>query len=240
MIFLGKTTLTILFDNSIFLLWFCNSFICVILFCMGYDDALRLAQERLAQLPPQAVCEACGARYKQGEFFLPWFNRERAFSTVSETHQILWLHYLTASGTKEMSGRLIAYREVAPALFYEPNFYKRAVKPLVDCFGKNPENLIITGESLGGKAAALGDASVTINVLPYLPVTFIIWAGCEEFPPDGNILFDQTSKTWFEAEDLAVLASVAAYELIGAQKSRISVSEKETSHKWLYGHEDNY
>jgi hypothetical protein len=60
----------------------------------------------------------------------------------------------------------------------------------------------------------MGDAAVTIKVLPYLPMTFIIWGGSEEFPPDGNILFDQTAKTWFAAEDLAVLAGLAAYELI--------------------------
>ena len=181
---------------------------------MGYDAALNLAAEKLAEIPPQTVCEACGARYENGDFFLPWFNSEKALSSASETQKILWLHYLTANGAKEQSGRLIAYREAAPALFYEPNFYKRAVKPLVGCFGKDPEKLIETGESLGGNRAAFGDAAVTINVLPYLPMTFIIWAGCEEFPPDGNILFDQTAKTWFEAEDLAVLAGAAVYELI--------------------------
>ena len=212
----------------------------MILFCMGYDDALRLGKERLAQIPPQAVCDACGARYEEGEFFLPWFNKERAFSSVSETLRILWLHYLTANGAKIQSGRLIAYREVAPALFYEPNFYKRAVKPLINCFGKNPENLVAIGEAFGGTKAAFGDAAVTINVLPYLPMTFIIWEGSEEFSPDGNILFDQTAKTWFNAEDLAVLAGLAAYELIGAQKAQPSVCRQEKSHKWLYGHQESY
>ena len=186
---------------------------------MGYDDALNLAREKLAGIPPEIVCDSSGARYENGEFFLPWFNKERAFSTASESHKILWLHYLCAQGTKVMSGRLIAYREVAPALFYEPNFYKRAVKPLVGSFGGNPRELIEVGAALGGKEAAIGDASVTINVLPYLPMTFIIWAGSEEFPPDGNILFDQTAKTWFAAEDLAVLAGASVYELIGALRS---------------------
>jgi hypothetical protein len=183
---------------------------------VGYGDALALAAERLAQIPAETVCRACGARYEGGEFFLPWFNSERPLSGASDTHKILWLHYLAASGAKQRSGRMIAYREVAPALFYEPNFYKRAVKPLVNCFGNNPQKLIETGETLGGRRSEHGDASVTINVFPYLPITFIIWAGSEEFPPDGNILFDETAKTWFAAEDLAVLASVAVNELIDA------------------------
>ena len=187
---------------------------------MGYEAALNLAMEQLAQIPPEAICEACGARYEEGEFYLPWFNIEKSLSAASETHRILWLHYMTARGVKKQSGRLIAYREVAPALFYASNFYKRAVTPLVSCFGKDPQKLIKAGEALGGQAVALGDAAVAINVLPYFPVTLIIWGGSEEFPPDGNILFDQMVKTWFCAEDLSVLASLVAYELIAASKKQ--------------------
>ena len=185
---------------------------------MGYDTAFKLATEQLAQIPPEEVCQACGARYEGGEFFLRWFNTEKSLSTASETHKILWIHYMTARGAKTQSGRLIAYRETASALFYEANFYKRAVKPLVACFGENPQKMVETGEALGGQRVALGDAAVAINVLPYFPMTFIIWKGDEEFPPDGNILFDQTAKTWFGGEDLSVVAGLAAYELIGAFK----------------------
>ena len=186
---------------------------------MGYETAINLGAKQLAQLPPETVCEACGARYEGGEFFLPWFNTERPLSTGSQSHRVVWLHYLTARGAKKQSGRLIAYREVAPALFFESNFYKFAVKPLVECFGETPEKLIETGEVMGGQRAALGDASVTINVLPYFPMTFIIWKGDEEIPPDGNILFDQTAKTWFGAEDLSVVAGLAAHELIHYQSA---------------------
>ena len=185
---------------------------------MGYDDALNLAAQKLAQIPPQEICQKCGVRYEGGEFFIPWFNAEKPLSSASVSHKILWLHYLTSDGRQKQSGHLIAYREAAPALFYESNFDKRAVKPLVNHFGKNPQSLISTGIALGGQTVNLGDAAVTLNILPYVPMTFIIWEGSEEFPPDGNILFDQTAKTWFAAEDLAVIASLAVYELIAANK----------------------
>lgn len=185
---------------------------------MGYNDALTLAAQRLAQMPPEVVCQACGVRYEGGDFLLRWFNRERSLSGASPTQKILWLHYLTANGSKKEAGRLIAYREAAPALFYEANFYKRAVRPLADCFGARPQKLVEAGEALGGHAAEMGDAAITVHVLPYLPMTFIMWEGSDEFPPEGNILFDQSAKTWFKAEDLAVLASAAVYELMGASK----------------------
>jgi len=186
---------------------------------LGYDDALNLAAQQLAQIPPQVICRNCGVRYENGEFFVPWFNTEKPLSSASVTQKIVWLHYMTANGIQKQSGNLMAYREAAPALFYEKNFDKRAIKPLVNHFGKNPQNLIYTGAALGGQTAELGDAAVTIYVLPYVPMTFIIWEGSEEFSPDGNILFDQTAKTWFAAEDLAVLAGLTVYELIEASKS---------------------
>jgi len=187
---------------------------------MGYEDAINLASEKLAHIPPEKACDACGARYENGDFFLPWFNTEVALSAASVTQKILWLHYLTANGSKKMTEQLIAYREAAPALFYEPNFYKRAIQPLIKCFGKTPDRLIETGIALGGKIKKLGDAAITINILPYIPLTFIIWEESEEFPPDGNILFDKSAKSWFAAEDLAVLASTAVYELIRIDNER--------------------
>jgi len=185
---------------------------------MGYDDALTLAAQRLAELPPETVCKNCGARYEQGEFYIPWLGGEKPVSPAPAAHKILWLHYLAANGAKRPSGRLMAYREAAAALFYEPKFIQRAIKPMVACFGKNPEKLVETGKTLGGREAGIGSASVTIDALPYLPLTFVIWAGDEELSPEGNILFDQTAKTWLVPEDLAVLASLAVYELIGASK----------------------
>ncbi|MDR0502947.1 MAG: DUF3786 domain-containing protein [Treponema sp.] len=185
---------------------------------MAYEAALSLAEQRLAQIPVQKVCEMCRVRYENGDYIIPWLNRETTLSSADTTHKILFLHYLTANGSKNETGKLIAYREFAPALFYEPNFYKRAVNPLVNCFGNHPEKLVETGAAFGGKTAGMGDASVTINVLPCLPLTFIIWEGSEEFPPGGNILFDKNAKTWLAAEDLAVLAGAAVYDLINMHK----------------------
>ncbi|MCL2186935.1 MAG: DUF3786 domain-containing protein [Treponema sp.] len=191
---------------------------------MGYDDAITLAMQKLDRIPPHTVCLNCGVHYENGEFYITWFNKKIALSDASVTQKILWLHYMTSNGLKNETGQLIAYREAAPALFYEPNFYKRAVQPLVNFFGKQPEKLTETGIALGGQKTEMGDASVKINVLPYLPLTFIIWQGCtsdeagEEFAPDGNILFDKNAKTWLAAEDLAVIASAAVHELINFKK----------------------
>jgi len=195
----------------------------------GYGDAVGLARKKLENLSPEKVCKLCGVDFDGEKYILKWLSEEyeiyldaQAQPEYSQAHEIIFLHYLTSEGTKHPEGKLISYREVPGALFYEPKFVQRTVNPIVRCFGKNPEKLIETGETLGGIKSSEGDASaysVKINVLPYLPVTYMIWAGDDEFEPTGTVLFDKTAPGWLDAEDLVFVASFAAYEMIAKFKS---------------------
>ena len=196
---------------------------------MTYDDAVKLARDKLKNLPPEKVCKLCGVEFDGGKYIIKWLDKNHELYLTSdfqsEYHQMLevvFLHYLASEGTKKPDGKLISYREVPGALFYEPKFIQRAVGPLVKCFGKNPDRLIEIAEILGGVKSSEGDSSaysVKINLLPYLPVTYIIWSGDEEFEPAGTILFDKTAPGWLNAEDLVVAASFGAYELIAKYKN---------------------
>ena len=194
---------------------------------MAYDDAVKLARNKLKNLSPEKVCKLCGVEFDGEKYIIKWLANDYALSLnaqpeYSQALEVIFLHYLTSEGTKQPEGKLISYREVPGALFYEPKFIQRAVNPLVKCFGKNPEKLIEIAEMSGGVKSADGDASacsVKINLLPYLPVTYIIWAGDDEFEPTGTILFDKTASGWLNAEDLVVAASFGAYELIGKYKN---------------------
>ena len=196
----------------------------------GYNDAVLLAREKLENLSPEKVCSLCGVKFidsNKEKYIINWMSKEYELPLTlqpdySQALEIIFLHYLTSEGTKQPDGKLISYREVPGALFYEPKFIQRAVNPIVKCFGKTPEKLIETGGFYGGvKSDAGGESAyaVKINLLPYLPVTYIIWAGDDEFEPTGTILFDKTASGWLHAEDLVVAASFGAYELVGKYKS---------------------
>ena len=192
----------------------------------GYNDAVNLARTKLENLSPEKVCGLCGVNFDNNseKYKINWMSKEYELSLTdnpdySQALEIIFLHYLTSEGTKKPEGKLISYREIPGAMFYEPKFIQRAVNPIVKCFGKTPEKLIETGKSLGGIKSNEGDVSVKINLLPYLPVTYIIWAGDDEFEPYGNILFDKTASGWLCVEDLVVAASLGAYELIGTYKN---------------------
>lgn len=195
----------------------------------GYDDAVLLARKKLENLSPEKVCKLCGVNFYGEKYIIKWMSREYELSVVtsvnsvasrrqySQALEIIFLHYLTSEGTKQPENKLISYREVPGALFYEPKFIQRAVNPIVRYFGKTPEKLIETaGLFCGIKSNEGGDSAyaVKINLLPYLPVTYMIWAGDDEFEPYGNILFDKTAPGWLCAEDLVIAASLGAYELI--------------------------
>jgi hypothetical protein len=52
------------------------------------------------------------------------------------------------------------------------------------------------------------------GLLPNVPVRLILWAGDDEFPAAGNILFDENINRILSPEDIAWLAGMLVYRLI--------------------------
>ena len=56
--------------------------------------------------------------------------------------------------------------------------------------------------------------AVTINAFKRVPITFVLWRGDEEFPPDGSILFDATVSDYLSIEDINVLCERITWKLV--------------------------
>ena len=81
-------------------------------------------------------------------------------------------------------------------------------------FGDKPQTLVQTAAAAYKAAPGdQGDFSVVVPALPLIPVALVLWKGDDEFPPDGNILFDRSIKTLLSAEDVAWLAGMIVYPL---------------------------
>jgi hypothetical protein len=135
-------------------------------------------------------------------------------STLALSDKILILHYLIRAQGTPLSRRMIAYQELPEGVVYFPSFFKRAVKPLIDYFGRSPELLLKVSGNLGGYRADYGDMAVTIPAFSRVPITLVIWKGDEEFPPNGNILFDSTVSDYLFAEDINVLCQTITWQLV--------------------------
>jgi len=198
----------------------------------GYELAYKLACEQLAKLDNvELQCLKSGAQClladSQKVITVRYLNQlyrvtlpDIEISSVSSEEQvplkdkILILHYLSQAKGTPTSNKLITYKELPDGTNYFPTFFKRAIKPILDHFGNEPQLLIDVAAKLGGRKADYGDAAVTIDAFCQVPITFVLWRGDEEFPPEGNILFDSTISDYLSIEDINVLCEAIAWRLV--------------------------
>ena len=198
----------------------------------GFNLAHKIASQRLAETGDiKRLCRNSSAEYEvidsQPVITLDYLNRSYQISLpdidislagseeeVPLKEKILVLHYLTQAKGTPLANKPVAYKELPDGVVYFRTFHKRAIKPLVDNFSDQPEKLIEVAKRLGGKKADYGDVAVTINAFKKVPITFVLWKGDEEFPPDGSIMFDATVSDYLTIEDINVLCERIAWKLV--------------------------
>ena len=202
----------------------------------GYGLALKLACEQLARIDDmEQQCLKSDAQYQvinsQKVVIVEYLNQlykvalpdieispKDSEESVPLRDRILILHYLTQAKGTPISSKTIAYKELPEGANYFPTFSKRAIQPLVTHFGKEPHRLLDAARILGGHEADYGDVSVTINAFSRVSITLVLWRGNEEFPCDGNILFDSTISDYLPTEDINVLCEAIAWRLVKSYK----------------------
>jgi len=204
----------------------------------GYRQAIKLSSEQLAKVGDlEQYCLRSGARCQvvdsQKVIILEFLNRSykvvlpQADITLIDSEEeiplkekVLVLHYLTSAKGTPAANRLITFREVPDGANYFPVFFKRAIKPLLDHFGREPERLIDAAEKLGGRKADYGDVAVTINAFSRVSVTLVLWRGDDEFAPDGSILFDASISDYLSSYAITELCETIAWRLIRGNRQR--------------------
>jgi len=141
--------------------------------------------------------------------------------------QVLLLHYLQgawrSSGTP-LTGEWIAFQDVPDGRFYLDAFQRRAKFPLLKAFGEQPELMAeLAREAYGAESIDFGDTAVSVSVLPRIRIALVLWAGDEEFPPEGNLLFDRSILSVFSAEDIAWVSGMVVYPLMGMASARTKI-----------------
>lgn len=198
----------------------------------GYELAYKLAGEQLAGLDDiEQQCLRSGARCQvidsQKTIIIEYLNQSYQIvfpdidislidseEKVPIRDKVLILHYFTQAKGTPLTNRIIAHKELPEGVNYFPTFSKRAIKPLLDHFGKEPYRLIGVAEKLGGHRADYGDVAVTIDAFSRVPITLVLWRGDEEFAPEGNILFDSTISDYLATEDITVLCETISWRLV--------------------------
>lgn len=214
-----------------------------------YNQALDLGIKTLLETDPEFIAGLSGSEFRsesQDEQYLclkflnntihiSWpgmnFTIPDSETEIPIQQKILILHYLngTKSGTK-LSGEWIGFQEIPDGRFYLDAFNKRAKIPLINAFGNQPEKLReIAAMVYDAEPFDHGDQSVLIQAFPRVPLALIIWKGDDEFPPDGNILFDRSISNILSAEDVAWLSGMVVYPLIGMLNAKAKEEGRRTN-----------
>jgi len=199
-----------------------------------YRAAVELGRQGLKDKNPKRIADQSGADFKadsEGKAVLTmdflnkkvditWpdlaFSFKESEKELPIQQQILLLHYLNGASGAKIAGKWIAYQEVRDGKFYLDAFVRRAKNPMVQGFGHRPELLVkLATEVYGARPLNEGDVSVEVHALPMVPVALILWKGDDEFPPEGTILFDRSVSGILSAEDIAWLAGMIIYPLMG-------------------------
>jgi hypothetical protein len=198
--------------------------------------ALKLARDKLAAIGDLAEqCRKCEARYLAAEnaAVIGHLNLDYrlnlADGTVTQAaggtpapmrETILLLHYFVQAKGNPLTGKLVTYKELTEGINYFPVFSKRAIEPIVNFFGAAPEQLAEIAAEIGGKPAGIGDVSATINGFARVPITFVLWHGDAEFPPEGSVMFDSTVSDYLTNDDIHNLCEVIVWKMVRLLKDR--------------------
>jgi hypothetical protein len=205
---------------------------------ISYNLAFKLAGEKLSGLPDlQEQCrksESTCLDDPPRRIILKYLNRayqvslpeitvtvQNSGEKVELRDQVLILHYFTRANGTPLARNLITFQELKDAVNYYPSFTKRAITPLLDYFGSNPDKLVELSRELGGYEVDYGDIAVTVPAFSRVPITLVLWKGDSEFPPNANILFDSTILDYLSAEDVSVICQTVVWQLVKSLK-RIS------------------
>jgi hypothetical protein len=131
---------------------------------------------------------------------------------------ILLLHYLTMSRDIPLSGELISFKGVPNNVSYLKAFVDRAVNPISKVFSTNPKGFKKAFLRLDGKEVGYGDIAFTINVLPRIPLTYVLWLSDEELNGSANILFDSSVSSHLPTEDITGLGEITTSHIIHSQQ----------------------
>jgi hypothetical protein len=155
----------------------------------------------------------------------------RGNAVQNPAEKILLLHYLCEGTYVEPQGKQRSYQEIPWGEVYYQNFKGRCITRLAYTFGQDLPGFRRVMEetpALQAEPLAQGDAGYRFEFMTGLRISFLVWAGDEEFPPSAQILFDDNVAFAFTAEDIAYAGEVIIKRLKDT-RGRLSAAPGEPS-----------
>jgi len=203
-----------------------------------YENAYKLACEKLAGLDLEDVAFNSSARLEDGAIYLDLMGETFAIKehgseiTVdsggahrepSINEKIILLHYLITADGSALKGEEITLQEIPGASFYYPTYKARTIDLIISKFSHSYDKLIEVAQSIGFKAIkAPGSCRLKSLILPNVPVSFILWlpadAGGTIDADSLKILYDAGINHYLPLEDIIILTELIAHKIVKASE----------------------
>jgi hypothetical protein len=132
-----------------------------------------------------------------------------ANSSPGYLEQLCILTYLIHAKDMASSGRLVRPEALPGGEFFFRGTHALPTTKLQEVCGTEPTLLTKATGKLAAAKSNYGDASITLQALPQVPLTFIVWAGDNEFPARASVLFDETAAEQLPLDALLTTVKLA-------------------------------
>ena len=128
--------------------------------------------------------------------------------------QLCILAYLINASDIPISGRLVSGDKLEAGQFFFRGPHGLPTPKLEEAFGDEPSLLHEASAALNAKPCEFGDASISLGILPNVPVVLVIWGRDDEFEARASILFDETASKQLPLDALLAGVQLAVKKLI--------------------------
>ena len=143
-------------------------------------------------------------------------NEDSSQNPASFLEELCLLAYLINAKEIPLANKLVRAEALPGGQFFFRGIHKLPVEKLENAFGSRPQVLLDVSEQFKAEKCEFGDASISLFILPRLPLTIVIWRGCEEFEARASILFDQTAASQMPLDALMAAVNLVVDGLIKA------------------------
>lgn len=119
-------------------------------------------------------------------------------------------------------GEWMSFDKLRSAGPFGPAFRRGIVEPFAATFSGHMDALQDAMEQLQGKRLAHSDMGYELQAFECIPVRFLFWEGDDEFPAQGNVLFDKSATDFIHVESVVTIAMAGLVEM--AKKAGVSLA----------------
>ena len=193
------------------------------------NPALTKARQDLKNMDTDFIVQRAGLNYNQDKqlFYLTAFTNQYQVShpggEISRLNssdeppvglKIVLLHFLLQGNNFPLRSRDISFQEIPDAGPYAGPFKRQAIQPLVEKFGRNPELLKKSARKLKASFIEKSDLGFTLEALPTVPLTYLVWFGDDELKGGASLVFDYSVITKLPTEDISFLGEYSTELLL--------------------------